>query len=879
MAVAGQGEEGHPFLPGYLSSRLHAIQGARGGSGAPRGEGEFVLYWLRTAQRAHENPALDVAVTMANHLGLPVLVYHALSERYPYASDRHHRFILEGARDVAEEMAFRGLAYAFHLEREGHRGPHLVTLARRAALVVTEDLPVRFLEEWSLRLASAVETPVWAVDTACLVPARTVPREVSDRAFRFRSATARVRRLELGRVWPLVESRVPGGHLLEGLPFIPLDLQGESRDLDALVAACAIDHAVGPVPHTPGGSRAGYQRWEHFRDQRLKVYHRTRNDPLRDGVSRMSAYLHYGMVSPFRIAREAAAAGGEGAEKYLDELLVWRELAHAFCVHNTERDSVDALPGWALETLREHAPGARGEAPGAGVGQPPTLEALSRGRTGDRLWDAAQRSLLIHGELHNNVRMTWGKALPHWSRSPEEALARLLDLNHRFALDGRDPSSYGGLLWCLGQFDRPFHPPRPILGTVRPRSTADHARRLDVEAYSRRTSRPAHPRPPRTLVIGAGVAGLICARTLADHGVPVTVLDKGRRPGGRLSTRASREGGVVWDHGAQFFTARDPRFRRHVDAWLEGGVVAPWEGRLVRVAEGVDAARESTRYVGMGGMQGLAAHLAQGLHLRCGVRVTGVERREDGWWVQAVSENRGGNTEDATADLLGPFDVVVVAVPAPQAVPLLGAVPGLSDVAARVPMAPCWAGMLAGGPGAGHPWDAAFLDHPVLDWVARQGSRPGNGGGPDGDHWVVHGSPGWSQQHLDEDSEAVGVQLREAFAEVTGVPVGETSIQVHRWRYALPLVPHSEACLWDGEVGLGGCGDWCGGPRVEGAFLSGLAMAGRILAPETARLRPPGAPGPEGGPPAQEESRSSTPGGPGGGEPAQGDLFGGGGGV
>jgi deoxyribodipyrimidine photolyase len=104
-----------------------------------------------------------------------------------------------------------------------------------------------------------------------------------------------------------------------------------------------------------------------------------------------------------------------------------------------------------------------------------------RGATGNQLWDLAQRSLLVHGELHNNVRMTWGKAIPAWTASPEAAVATLLDLNNRTALDGADPASYAGLLWCLGLFDRAFQPEIPVLGAVRPRILEEHAARLDVE--------------------------------------------------------------------------------------------------------------------------------------------------------------------------------------------------------------------------------------------------------------------------------------------------------------------------------------------------------------------------------------------------------------
>jgi len=182
-----------------------------------------------------------------------------------------------------------------------------------------------------------------------------------------------------------------------------------------------------------GGSAAGYARWQHFKLDGLKAYAKRRNDPLRDGTSRLSPYLHYGMVSPMRIAREAAASETAGAEKFLDELLVWRELAYNFCFFNHDLDSLAAVPDWARETLAEHESDLRPSSY--------SWETLARGKTGDRLWDAAQRSLLMQGELHNNVRMTWGKALLDWTPNAAAALSMMLDLNHRYALDGRDPAS------------------------------------------------------------------------------------------------------------------------------------------------------------------------------------------------------------------------------------------------------------------------------------------------------------------------------------------------------------------------------------------------------------------------------------------------------
>ena len=789
-------------LPPHLAERIvrHRDAPLRGGAG-------YVLYWTRTASRATENPALDVALTVGNALGLPVLAYHAVSERYPYASDRHHWFILEGMRDLADAYAERGVAYACHVERPGHRGPWLRVLADTAALVVTEHLPVPPLAQWTAALARATPTPVWAVDTACVVPMPLVPRAF-DRAFAFRDATARLRRDRLARPWMDVAPAVPPADV--PLPFTPVDLR--TADLAALVASCTIDHAVGPVADTRGGTRAGLARWRAFVDGGgLARYADRRNDAARaDGVSRMSPYLHYGMVSPFALAREAAARPGEGPAKWLDELLVWRELAHAFCHHTGDLHALEALPGWAVATLRAHADDPRERLP---------WEVLARGGTGDALWDAAQGSLLRHGELHNNVRMTWGKAIPGWSADAAEALARLVDLNHRYALDGRDPSSYGGLLWCLGQFDRPFAPEQPVLGAVRGRPTREHARRLDLPRYAAHVARPSQPTLGEVAVIGAGLAGLAAARTLHDAGGRVTVFEKSRGVGGRAATR--RDGPWAFDHGAQYATFRDARLAPWVESWAEAGVLAAWRGRIAVRDGGTwrDAAPGPDRWVAVPGMSALGRHLARGLAVRLETAVAEARRTPTGW---ALS--------DATGGALGTFAHLLVTAPAPQAARLLRAdAPALAAAADTVVFHPCWAvrGVLAGP--AAVPWDAAFVnDDEHLAWVARDSAKPGR----DAAHscWVLHATRAYSAASLEADPREAMPPMLAAFARLLGPEAPPVvHAEAHRWRYALPEPTLAADAIWDDTLQAGVAGDWCGGPRVEGALLSGVALAGRVL--------------------------------------------------
>ncbi|MEW6742651.1 MAG: FAD-dependent oxidoreductase [Planctomycetota bacterium] len=767
--------------------------------------GRFVLYWMHHAMRGHENPALDTAILAARAHDLPLLVYQGFSGRHAYSNDRHLMFALEGARDVEAELAARGIPYAFHLPAHPAERAPLRTLAQQAAILVTEDFPVLPFRQWTRFFARMTKALVLQVDTACLVPMRLVGRPY-ERVLEFRDAMAQERSRRIARTWPEIE---PVGTLrAPSLPFRRIELA--RADFAELMAGCDIDHQVGPIPHTRGGSRAGYERWEKFRERGLHHYAEQRNDPTLDGVSRLSPYLHYGMVSPLRIAREAAADGSPGAEKYLDALLVWRELAYSFCRFRPDHDTVMAIPAWARQTLLEHEKDPRPLLP--------AWETLARGRTGDELWDPAQKSLLVHGELHHSVRKTWGKTLLGWTRSATDALALLFDLNHRYALDGSDPGSFGGMLWCLGQFDHPCEPPQPVLGRVRPRPTSEHAGRFDMDLYRRRVL--LSPRGKlRVAVIGAGMAGLTAARTLADHQVEVAVFDEGSGPGGRASTQ--RAAPWTFDHGAPCFTVRDERFRRYVHSWREQGLVAPWDGRIVELRAGhaSPSSEPAARFTGIPGMSAIGEHLAREVGARYGCRVARVEREGLGW-----------RLVDGGGEQLGSFDVVLLAVPAPQAATLLAEARALAEQAARAVIHPCFAVMVGFGEGLRLPFNGAFVKGSPLSWVARDSSKPGRTLPSGGESWVLQTTPEWSMLHLDEAPEAVVAPLLDAFREAVGVDVPTVAHAVaHRWRHALTGQPLGKPCLWDASLRIGACGDWCLGARLENAFLSGAAIAGRVL--------------------------------------------------
>ena len=792
-------------LPSHLAERVRVVQKA-----PLEGNSDFVLYWMHHAVRSHENPALDTALCIAAQLNLPVLVYQGLGGRHPFNSDRHHTFIMEGAREVQQQLKKRGIAYAFNLGYQPNNPSPLKSLAQRAALVVSEDFPAPPFPQWTQLLAAQVDTAIWAVDCACIIPMRLI-KIGYERAYAFRKHTQKEFERRLDQVWVDAET---SGECYEGdYGFESIDLV--NADIAELCTRCDIDHTIPPVGHTPGGSTAAYARWEQFKRHGLKSYARLRNDAaivFPKGVSRISAYLHHGHVSPFRIAREAARDGSAGAAKFLDELLIWRELSHNFCFHDRNLDVLKRLPQWAHQTLMDHLDDPREALY--------SWERLFRARTGDVLWDTAQISLLVHGELHNNVRMTWGKAFLNWTHKPQEALYLMIDLNHRLALDGNDANSYGGLLWCLGLFDRPFKPERPVIGRIRPRSTIDHAKRLNMAAYIRKVKGPASGEPLKIAVIGAGISGLFAARTLSDQGHRVQVLEKTDQPGGRVATKIFST--YAFDTGAQYFTVRDDRLRRYVQSWQNDGIVQPWKGKVkvIKAGQLSSEKRVEERWVGTPAMNAIPAHLAAEMDISFDVTLVAMVKEKDRWQLIDQHDND-----------YGPFDAVIISVPPSGITRLLKSSPNLLKRVAEIEMQPCLAVMAAFEKPLDLPFDAAFVLKSPLRWVARNNSKPQR---PAAECWVFHADVKCSKAYAVHDDNTIVQSLIDAFFESSGhQPVDPIDYRTRYWRSAAASNPLSVGCLWDSDLKIGLCGDWCQMSRLEGAALSGMAISGRILGMNT----------------------------------------------
>ena len=317
----------------------------------------------------------------------------------------------------------------------------------------------------------------------------------------------------------------------------------------------------------------------------------------------------------------------------------------------------------------------------------------------------------------------------------------------------------------------------------------------------------------RIAVVGAGMAGATCADLLRRAGHDVTVFEKSRGAGGRMSTRRGED--VAFDHGAQYMTARTAGFQDAVSDWVAAGVAAPWELRLVDLEAGVATPHPSDhpRYVGVPGMNAICKHLLEGIDLVRATRIVRIDRTDAHWTL--ADESRATH---------GPFDAVVVTAPPVQAAALLHDAPVLAAEAKRAELAPCWTWMIAFDDPTSLDFDGAFVKGSPLTWIARNSAKPGRPGARE--TWIAQASPEWSSTHVEDDPTYVASALEDAFRRDTAyVGAAPTTAMLHRWLYAFPSRDLGTPFLWDASRRIGACGDWIHGSRVESAWLSGHALA------------------------------------------------------
>jgi photolyase PhrII len=466
-----------------LASTLLELRTKPLNQATPNSNSNYVLCWLMQALRAADNPLVDAAIKFANDRGLPVVVLQTLDNRYPYASARIHQFMLEASVDLEAGLSARNLRFVRYVRTSADMSQDapgtletVTRLAAEATAVFVDNVPLFVTHDYATRLAATLPVPVFAVDACCLVPMNALIDPLTTTpAFRKAHSPLRAQHIEINLTQVAEVASYQGSFDIE---MVPADALGK-QNLAEFITSTHIDMSVPASSEFHGSRTAALTRLDHAVEHIIPRYKWTRNNPALDGTAKLSPWLHFGVLSAREVSRKVLDAeanhGLHSAARYkfLDELLTWREYYYHQARHNPAFSTYAGLPEAARDTLEQH----RGD-PRRHIY---SLNELMLGQTDDALWNASQRQFLLDGWMHNNVRMYWVKQFLKWTDSPERAFASACYLNDRLSLDGRDPSTYGGIRWGFGD-GRPYKE-MAIYGTVSRKTSSALMKRQGVATW------------------------------------------------------------------------------------------------------------------------------------------------------------------------------------------------------------------------------------------------------------------------------------------------------------------------------------------------------------------------------------------------------------
>lgn len=465
----------------------------------PNRKGDYVLYWMQINRRLQFNFALEYAVGWANKLGKPLLIYEGLSCDYPWASDRFHQFIVEGMAENLDYATERNLNYYAYLEDKLGAGNGLVyELAKDACTVISDEYPVFIIRDHNEQVGKKLDIPYITIDSNGIIPLGFTDKAAYN-AYFFRKIMQRnfiECYTHAPKEDPLADLEKRGNI---SLPAKFLDkypsAENHLREPESFIRDLPINHDVGTID-LQGTRQAALDKLGQFIGYGLAKYDNNRNDPDEHATSGLSPWLHFGKISEYEVVNAVldhqpkgwnldnitfnkGSTGGffngdSNVDAYLDQVITWREVGFHFAHHEPNYDQYESLPDWSLKTLEKHKQDPREHIY--------ELEEFAQSQTHDEIWNAAQTQLREEGKMHNYLRMLWGKKVLEWTPNPEVALAYLIELNNRYAIDGRDPNSYSGIFWIFGRFDRAWQE-RPIYGKVRYMTSDSTRRKIKLKKY------------------------------------------------------------------------------------------------------------------------------------------------------------------------------------------------------------------------------------------------------------------------------------------------------------------------------------------------------------------------------------------------------------
>jgi len=473
-------------------------------------EGEYILYWMIATRRFNYNASLEYAASMAKKYQKPLLVIEEISTSHPFANDRITSFVIQGMLDNVSTFNDNNIRFIPWVETplSGPMGL-LKTLSKKAVMIITDDFPTYYPLIAINSASKSVKTKMFAVDSNGVFPmswesrifptAHTFRRFIHANFSRCMDTWPRPNPLDEDYDYSMNDelfSTITEACSMKLPPFEWLWRCGEGGSTGKIaLSTIDIDHDVQPVPHVRGGRNMAEKKLSLFLSDRLERYHLDRNNVEKPSVSGLSPWLHFGHISSIEmvqniidltewtpemitLSRKGSREGwwglSPGVESFLDQIITWRDLGFNNAFNNKDHDKYESIPEWAKTTLSEHSDDER---------MLYTFEQIESAETHDEVWNAAQQELLQTGIIHNYLRMLWGKRILEWASTPKQAAEWMIQLNDKYALDGRDPNSYTGIFWVLGRHDRAWGPERAIFGKIRYMSSANTKRKMNLKPY------------------------------------------------------------------------------------------------------------------------------------------------------------------------------------------------------------------------------------------------------------------------------------------------------------------------------------------------------------------------------------------------------------
>lgn len=425
-------------------------------------QGKYILYWMQNAQRIDYNHSLKYGIEEANKRKKPLIVYFGLTDDYPQANIRHYKFMLEGLLEIKKNLEKRGIRFVI-LKASPEQGA--IQLGKDAELILVDKGYLKIERIWRKKLVDSLEKTIIEVDTNL-----SIPLELVSNKEEYSAATIRrkINKFNIIEEFHLEDLRV------KSLDY-KLEVE-EIRDenMGKILDSLNIDKSISPVESFKGGEATAKELLEDFIENKLVRYNDDRNIPGENINSNLSPYLHFGQISPLYIVNRLKDINESLKAGFIEELIVRRELSFNLVYYNENYDNYKCLPDWAKKTLEEHKDDKRYIVY--------DLKELEEAKTEDKYWNAAQNQLVKEGIIQGYMRMYWGKKVLEWTESPQVAYERLVYLNNKYALDGRDPNSYAGIAWIFGKHDRAWRE-REIFGKIRYMNSNGIERKFKMEKY------------------------------------------------------------------------------------------------------------------------------------------------------------------------------------------------------------------------------------------------------------------------------------------------------------------------------------------------------------------------------------------------------------